>query len=66
MSLKKFELEIEVLSIHRISVFAATAEEAWGRGQGMKWDEIKEGYRDDYETRMVGLRREKLSRMYKE
>lgn len=66
MSAKKFEVEIEIVKIQEVIVWADNFEDAACKANCLSADEVlEEGTCNDHEMRVIGVRRNKNSRMYK-
>lgn len=64
MGLKKFEIEVEVITIREVVVYAEDFAEAVVKSKSIKRDETDDGELMDWELRVIGVRRTKDSRMY--
>lgn len=64
--MKRFEVEVEVIQVREVHVWADNFAEAIDRAKSMKIDEVlREGYTNDHEMRVIGARRNIESRMYR-
>jgi len=63
--MKKFEVEFELIQIKEVAVWADSFAEAEERAKKMKLDDVEEGETNDWELRVIGVRRNKELRMYK-
>lgn len=65
VSIKKFQVEIDVVKRMEVSLFCESFDEAADRASKLSLEEIEEGYVNDFEKHVYGIRRDKVGRMYR-
>lgn len=64
--MKRYDVEIETVQTTEVQVWAENWEDARLRAERMEIDDVlREGSRNDFEKRVIGVRRNVESRMYR-
>jgi len=65
-SVKRFEVEVEIIEVREVQVWADSFDEAVQRANQMTVDDVqREANHNDFEKRVIGVRRSVESRMYR-